>query len=276
MSININEDSNFIATGYYNQNTTTKTAFNSFTPNGTIIASQTDYSTYRTCLSTITDITKPLVVSNILTTNGKNNYIWGAGNALIKQFDTSKPITYDTNIGSYAISYKKIENSIETIQESYIHVKRSSYNLTNGTYTRFSSENNINFIDEYLYVSGNSQSERTNIKLPFKSCICLVSTSYNSNSGSKWGSLKNSNIKIASSLIIKNKLSTAKNVSFNMYLTSTNNNYNDNLYYNSIDQNINSSVNPYSVGLLINGTSDLTVLKILIQVQKYLLVTMTH
>ena len=253
MSININENSNFIATGYFNQNTD-KTAFNSFSPNGTIITSQTEYSTYRTCLSTIPDITKPLAVSSSSTNNGKTIYTWGAGNSLIKQ------PTNDINIGSYAISLKQIENSIESIQESYIHVKKSRYNSTNNNYTSISTQNNTNFIDEFLYVTGNSTSDRTNTKLPFKSCISLISTPYNTNTGKKWGDGNITNTKIASSLIIKNKLSTAKNLSFNMYLTSTNNYYNDNLYYNSIGENINSSVNPYSIGLLINGASNLTVL----------------
>lgn len=259
--MSIKNKNNFINTGYFDGNTINaeKMSFNVFTDSNTTFSATTDIPldvlnyNQDICVSTVINTSKSLIQKpptnseKIINEEGDETFVdtgfWGAGNALIKN-----PIS-NTSFTAYAISNKYLDGFIE----SFIHIKKSRYTSVNNTdvftpITDILGHQGV-FVDGMLYSGQTYNAPVLQTTLPFKSFVSLVSTPYISTSGRKFGDQSDTYKDTATSLIVTNKLSTTKNLSFKVYLCSTNDQTNDDSY--------TTITNPYSVGLILNGNSTL-------------------
>ncbi len=250
--MSIKSKNNFINTGYFDGNTTNaeKMSFNVFTNQTTSFLDEDNINLTNNqdiCVSTVLDIKKPLIVKpsgtyyyDEINERDITTGYWGAGNSLIKNPTTN------TSFTAYAISNKDLATN--TYIESFIHIKKSRYVKSSSTYTPIDSTEGV-YVDQNLYSSQASDANSLATKVPFSSFVSLVSAPYNSNAGKKFGGENDVNKDTATSLTVTNKLSTAKTLSFKVYLCSTNDQTNDDSY--------TSITNPYSVGLYLNGSTNL-------------------
>ncbi len=261
--MSIKSKNNFINTGYFDGNTTNaeKMSFNVFTDSNTTFSATTDIPldvlnyNQDICVSTVINTSTSLIqkppTNSVSFKNEEGDDIfvdtgfWGSGNALIKTNIT------DISFTAYAISNKSSDGFIE----SFIHIKKSRYIGTSDSgddiFTPITDSLGRQgvFVNKLLYSGQTHNSPALGTSLPFKSFISLVSTPYISTAGKKFGGANDNNKDTATSLIVTNKLSIAKTLSFKVYLCSTNDQTNDDSY--------DSITNPYSVGLYLNDSTSL-------------------